>query len=306
MKKILLTGIVLGILFSMNGLYASFSGDDAGTSGAQFLKLGAGARATSMGNAFAGVADDSTAIYWNPAGINLIDGKAISVTHNIMYEDIYYDWVSVVKPIEGGKLGVGIQYLSYGSIIGRDDTGLATGNFKPNDLAVSISYGRTFGEILTGINLKYISAKIVDTAVAYAVDIGGMYKLMDNKLSVGVVLQNLGSELKYVNESDPLPLNIKVGGSYAVKDNWIVALDINAPNDNEANVCLGTEYIYKVNEELDIAGRAGYTTENKDTKGLNGITAGLGGVYKGYALDYAFMPFGDLGDTHRISFGIKF
>jgi hemolysin activation/secretion protein len=59
-----------------------------------------------------------------------------------------------------------------------------------------------------------------------------------------------------------------------------------------------------------VAGRLGYNTQSQDTGGLHGLSMGLGLMYTDYAmnysLDYAFVPYGELGNTHRISFGIKF
>ena len=301
----LLAFLLLSFMFS-HGLYAAFSKDDAGTSGAQFLKLGAGARATAMGNAFAGVSDDSTAVYWNPAGLNQVKKTSISVAHNIMFEDIYYDWASCARPFEFGTLGIGIQYLSYGSIVERDATELEIGSFKPNDLAVTVGYAREFGKVMAGVNAKYISSKIKETATAFAFDVGGMYKLMDKKLSVAAVVQNLGTKLKYVDDKEKLPLNIKIGGAYNIFNYWSAALDLNFPVDNQMNACLGTEYKYKIGDEISAFGRLGYTTETKDVGGLNGVTGGVGGEYKNYSLDYAFVPFGDLGNTHRVSLGVKF
>jgi len=300
-----LTFLLLTFLFS-HSLYAAFSKDDAGTSGAQFLKLGAGARATAMGNAFAGIADDSTALYWNPAGLNQVKQKSISVAHNIMFEDIYYDWASCTKPLKNGAVGIGIQYLSYGTIKGMDENEIETGNFRPNDLAVTLGYARMLGKVMAGASLKYISSKIKETATAFALDVGGMYKLMNKKLSVAAVAQNLGTKLKYIDDKETLPVNIKISGAYKIFKNWTADLDINFPVDNEMNACAGTEYAYKVNKEISVFGRLGYTTETKDVGGLNGVTGGIGGEYKGYNLDYAFVPFGDLGNTHRISLGVRF
>jgi hypothetical protein len=155
--------------------------------------------------------------------------------------------------------------------------------------------------------LKYISSKIEnESASAVAVDIGGMYRLMENRLSCGLVLQNIGTKMKYISEEDPLPFNIKAGGSYSIKDNWKGVLDINMPRDNEVIMGLGTEYMHEINKELSAAGRLGYNTRNKDTGGTNGFSVGMGVVYNAYGIDYAFAPFGDLGATHRISLSMKF
>ena len=304
---VLSAAFVLSCHFSVS-LCASdyFSRDAVGTAGAQFLKLGAGARATAMGNAFSAVADDSTALYWNPAGLYQTNQKSLVVAHNIMFEDIYYDWASFSKPIDSGVIGIGVQYLSYGNIMGRDNTELETGNFQPNDLAVTLGYARMICGVTAGANLKYITSKIVNTASAGAIDIGGMYKMMKDKLALAAVVQNLGTKMKFIDEKDRLPMNVKLGGSYDVMKGLIADVDVNFPIDNHVNVCVGSEYSCRINADINASVRVGYTSETKDVGGLNGITAGAGGEYKGYALDYSFSPFGDLGNIQRISLGIKF
>ena len=288
-------------------LGAAFSESDTGTSGAQFLSLGAGARASGMGGAYAGVADDSSAVYWNPAGLNQISERCLSVTHNIMFEDIYYDWVSYVKPLaSGGALGLGVQYMSYGKIMETDETGLDVSNFRPNDLAVTGSYGFAISKLMLGISAKYISSNIKETAVAYAADAGAMYKIADGRVSLGLVVQNAGGKIKFKEEGDKLPFNIKFGGAVRLKNNWLLSADANDPVDGKIYFCAGTEYCVKVSKDVTLAARAGYGTGTEDTGGLSGVTGGIGADYGDYELDYAFSPFGDLGDVHRITFGLKF
>ena len=305
MNKIFLA-VTLAV-FSVSISFGAFSSNDKGTSAAQFLKLGAGARAAAMGDAASALSSDSTDIYWNPAGLSNITGKgSMSVMHAVWFEDISYDWASYAMPYKNwGVFGLGVQYLSYGNIKKADNTGLETGDFSPTDLCVSLSYARNIKGIALGANAKYISQKITNSAVAYAVDLGAQYKTND-KLTLGLAVQNIGTKIKFVNEEDPLPFNVKVGGAYALKDNWLAVLDINAPIDSEVNVGAGTEYNYKIKEKLDIFGRAGYNTRNIKTGGLNGLTTGVGIKYMDYSFDYAFVPYGKLGNTQRLSLSIKF
>ena len=305
MRKLLAAAAAV-VLMSVPG-FCAFSASDAGTSTAQFLKLGAGARAAGMGGAFAGMADDPTAIYWNPAGLNRMEGRSLSVMHAVWVENITYDWASYAQKVENlGTFGAGIQYLNYGNITQTDATGLETGSFSPADLAVSLAYARKFKGVDLGVNVKYISSKITQTASAEAVDLGAMYPLMNERLWLGAAVQNMGTKMKFIDEEDPLPMNIKLGGAYAVRPNWKVALDVNAPVDDAVFVGLGTEYGYKINEKMNAEGRLGYNSQAKDTGGLNGISAGVGFTYLGYCIDYAFVPYGDLGNTQRISFSVKF
>jgi len=205
--------------------------------------------------------------------------------------------------------------LSYGDIKETDETGLEGNDFKPNDLATTISYARKISNISLGINIKYISSKIKETAQAFAVDMGGMLTSEDDKLSFGIVVQNIGQKMKFADVEEALPVNIKLGSGYRIKDNWVIALDVNAPKDNSIKVGIGTEYNCKLDfrsnsmqyeNSANVSFRAGYNTVTKDIDGLKGITAGLGCSYKDYSVDYAFVPFGDLGNTHRISMTINF
>jgi hypothetical protein len=302
MKKLIIAlavaTMITGTSFAVN--------PDAGTSTAQFLKLGAGARASGMGGAFAGVANDATAIYWNPAGLGNLTSGALSVMHASWLDDINYEWAAYAQPLGGfGVLGVGVQYLSYGTLTKLDSTGLEGDSFNPADMAATLSYAKKIGSFGLGINLKYISSKIVDTAMAYGADIGIQQKLGD-KLTLGLVAQNMGSKMKFINEEDPLPMNIKFGGAYSIKSNWIAALDINSPNDDDIAYAAGTEYVWALDNNMGIAGRIGYTTAAQDTGGVNGISAGFGFNYKIYSVDYAYVPYGDLGNTQRTSLSIKF
>ncbi|MFH1368800.1 MAG: PorV/PorQ family protein [Elusimicrobiota bacterium] len=308
MKRIFLAVTIAA--FAINPGYGAFSSSDAGTSAAQFLKLGAGARAAGMGEALVAAADDSTSIYWNPAGLNKVSGKSFSLMHAVWFEDISYDWASFAMPYrDWGVFGMGVQYLSYGSIKRIDNTGLETGDFSPTDLCVSLSYARQCKGFDLGANVKYISLKIENSAVAYAADIGAQYKLMnvlDDKLTLGLAAQNMGTKVKFISEEDPLPMNIKAGGTYQIRENWIAVLDINAPIDNAVSFGIGSEYACIVNETITALGRLGYNTRNKDTGGLNGLTAGFGVAYQDYSFDYAFVPYGELGNTQRISLSVKF
>jgi hypothetical protein len=155
-----------------------------------------------------------------------------------------------------------------------------------------------------GANLKYISSNLdSETATAYALDVGAK-KEISEKLEVGVAVQNLGTELKYVKDGDPLPLNLKVGGKYSVS-NISLLVDLNQMNDTGFFTNVGAEYAKKMGD-VDGAVRVGYNSNVKGIESANGLSAGLGMMYKKYTLDYAIAPYGDLGLTHRISLSAKF
>jgi len=175
-------------------------------------------------------------------------------------------------------------------------------------MVLTLSYSRTIKDIPLGANVKIISSKLEDeTAYGFAFDLGGLYKLMEDKLSLGLVIQNLGMGLKFIDERDPLPVNIKTGAAYKILNNkLILALDINYPLDYDFNAHIGAEYIYEIGNII-LMPRVGYkTTTISDLDTLSGLSAGFGTRYELYGIDYAWVPYGDLGNTHRISINVKF
>ncbi|MFH1282632.1 MAG: PorV/PorQ family protein [bacterium] len=309
--KVLFPGILaLTILniFALNS-WANFSMSDSGTTTAQFLKLGVGARAIGMGEAYSAVAADPTAIYWNPAGLAAISEHSLSLMHAVWFESIYYDYFAYAQPIGAyGVIGLGIQYLSAGDIVEMDNDANKIGNFNPTDTAVTISWAEDFQDILIGLSIKYIAVEIKDAASTISSDIGVIYPLFLNKAQVSFSMQNLGGTIKFDTEKEDLPFNARLGLSVNVLESLIVAMDVNTPIDYNPYVCFGGEYCLGKQNDFSLALRAGYNshTLKSELGGISGFSTGIGFKLWDISTDYAWVPFGDLGTTHRVSLGFKF
>ncbi|MFC1566431.1 PorV/PorQ family protein [bacterium] len=307
MKKILCTLILL--TFCSQVLFAA--NNKVGTTGAQFLKIGIGSKPIAMGSAYTALADDIHAVYWNPGGIALFKTKQIMAQHIIWFEEINYEYLALAYPSEKfGTFAISASYLNSGEIEKRSgDTDEPDGTFDATDMALAITYGfklnKAFG---FGLNIKYIKCTIDNyDAETFAADAGFLYKPKNRPLSLGAAIQNIGSEIKYIDEGDPLPLNIKVGAGYKALSNkaLTLSLDVNYPNDNDVNAGFGTEYNLKIMRDFFMPLRIGYKTLN-DFDLIDGLSAGVGFMFKEYSLDIAWVPYGELGDTYRISLWIKF
>lgn len=294
------------ILIFINSLCYGLDRTDIGTATAQFLKLGPGAKPAAMGDSFTAVANDATAVYWNPAGLCDVKSTSVSLMHAAWFGNITNDWVSCACSAPAGTFGFGVQYLSYGSIEQTDYTGLSIGSFNPRDMAFTVSYSRNIAAVRFGISAKYISSTIENTATAFAADAGGIVKLYDDKLSLGIILQNAGTKMKFIDVENQLPTTLRFGLAYYAGKNLLVASDIDFPVDGEIGTGIGFEYRYLLSTGLALAGRAGYNSRAKDVNGLTGLTTGIGVELCSFGFDYAFVPFGDLGITQRISFSYKF
>ncbi len=301
MRHLKFLGILLTGLLTAQLLYAG-----AGTTGAVVLKESIGARATAMGDAYVGIASGADAIFWNPAGLAEMKTREIGAMYLKDVADIDFETINYVQPLPHGQaVAIAIERLSAGNLeINYLDGTSRTVNAQ-SDFVYNAAYAKQILDNLSaGANFKLLSSNLAETetASAYAVDLAVLYKLATVKgLSMGANIQNIGSGIKYISETDPLPLNVKVGAAYRTEvknDVLTVAADFNKPKELSSRVNLGFEYLYN----KIMAFRAGY----KIGYDLDTFTAGFGFKIGNYGLDYAFAPKGDLGNNHRLSFSLNF
>lgn len=278
----------------------------AGTSAAAFLKLGAGARAEGMGRAFSSVADDVTAVYWNPAGLAQLETAELAAMQNTHFVDTQYQFVAGARPFGDNVFGLSIYRLDYGTIDRYTAADVKEGGFSAGSLAANLSMGRKIGDrLMAGVTAKFVQETLEsETAGTFAADLGMIYKL--DRANVSAVIQHAGAGLKMVSESAPLPLTVRLGASQKfVQDKLLAAVEISKANDSDASFHGGVEYrLTQI-----IALRGGYTAtpgQSTDLGGLTGANAGLGMTFNRFNLDYSVSPFGDLGLSHRFSLGYKF
>ncbi len=307
MKKLALTLSALLLIAGANTAW-SFGSSSKGTSTAGFLKIGPGARAAAMGEAYSAVANDATALYWNPAALRQVKKNSISLMHADYLESSNYEYGAFAHTGSKFSIGAGVQLMSAGTITGRDDSGLETGGFSPKDMALTLGYAQEIGSFSAGVAAKYIQSKIIDSAETGAVDLGLLSpKLVQEKLSFAFTASNLGGTIKYDQKSESLPVLLKVGSAFDLTKAWLVSADLGFPKDNDAYGAFGTEYRLEIASELSIAGRAGYNTRTSgDVDGFSGASFGAGFNIKSLSFDYGFVPFGDIGDTHRVSLSLNF
>jgi type IX secretion system protein PorV len=277
-----------------------------GTTAADILKIGVGARAIGMGEAYVAQADDVSSLYWNPAGLALMQERQASFMYDQMYQDLKFQNANIGIPLENGAIGGSLSYLSYGDIQGFDQSGVPTGNQSAYSGVATLGAAWLGDQWSAGVNAKGIQEKLADeTANDAAFDIGGnvIYPkpVLGGTLRFGAVAQNLGSSMKFEQQSDPLPMDWKVGvAAVQLMDRRLnVSLDYTTPKDDSGFVSSGFEYWLVP----FIALRAGYV--NSKTEG-SGMRAGIGIRYKGVSFDYAYAGQGELGLSHRYELSFRF
>lgn len=298
MKKTVI--VVLFFLFS-SAVFAQ--NDGSANTGLAFLKLGVGARALAMGDAYSSVSEDGTAVIYNPARLNSGNNHNVTLMYNSAMKDMKNNFIGA--KLRYNKLGIGIGLLktSVDEIEIRNIPGAPIDKFDAQNISLNVSLCYEFYKNLSvGITSKLLYEKIyIDEASGYAFDIGTNYT-KDN-LSISFVLSNLGSVNALKETSTKLPTSIRFGGAYTFTKNnlnFILALEgFKVLDGGKLHVNTGAEVCYR--DLLFV--RAGYQTayENK------GFTTGIGFKYKGIILDYAFIPYSNsFGTSNTISLGFNF
>lgn len=299
MKKIIL--FILAWSFS----FADYS---KGRSGASFLKIDSLPRAASLGGAFSSISDDLSALYYNPAGLgqlSLPEGVAAGAE---WIDKTRFGIIGYCSPIsESSGLGVSVFYLKTGKIPLYKDDKYDTqqeGEFTGNDLAIRFGYGIKFTKSnYFGITGGFLSQRIEEEkSSSFFFDVGQIYRpyFLDN-VTFSIVLQNIGSKIKFIREEDELPLTLRIGTSYKPVDNAFIACDIIKPKDNTWQIKGGIEW--ELNNILTL--RGGYNSQIFKDLGI-GVSLGFGLNIQTFKLDYAYVPYNDLGETHRLSFTTHF
>lgn len=282
------------------------------------LSLGYGGRAMGMGQAFTALADDPTAVFWNPAGLEYVYQQSITLFHSTLFEGTLYDFLGYAYPtLSLGTFGFGLGRIGTGGIVQRDASQFELGTFSWDEYQAYFSYAKRLPWNLTpGITVRVVRrafSGLVDQGRpndnGVGMDLGLMYRpdmfssLFLRDWSLGFNIRNLFTpQLKEGNILDELPLSIRFGlmrkiyigaGGSAMN----VLFDVDYSEKRSTRFHFGAEYEFRNLGML----RAGYDG--------SGLTFGAGVKYKIFQIDYAFgnSPYGGvLPSLHRFSLSVNF
>jgi len=341
MKKIILLLLILPLIkaHSADGIIVRASNAEnftkVGADGGQFLKIGVGARGTGMAGAFSGLADDLTALHYNPAGINAQEGVTTNFSHTAWFGGFAHNFAAVAFPLSPQyKIAVSFVNFTTGDI---EETTLlqdnGTGrNYSVDDLSLQMTFAGKLTEQFTfGITAKYVQLAFADVSSGgLAIDVGTQYDTGIEGIKFGFSVHNLGTDhaydgeglsdrkkrnelanslpvdLKYTAYRFSLPLTFRVGFAKEILSDDMnrldAAFDFVASSDVPEQYVFGLEYAW--NDLVYV--RGGYLLGHDQL----GLAGGLGlnynsGGFNG-SLDYSINPTADIGLINRFTVGLNF
>lgn len=291
-----------------------FSSEAAGTAGSEWLNIGVDPRGMAMGNAFIAETREAYSMYWNPAGLSQIPRVSAAAMHNEYVAGIRMQYAAYAQRItDTSVIGGAIRYFDAGGIVQRDIHGNDKGTFRPRNYVYELGWGQNITDltdaerdISLGVTARYFYSDMVAHASGFAGDLGIQAHFTEAYMpyNFAVVVQNLGTGQKFDQVRDSLPFQAKVGTSIRPQKFLLFALDGVIPVSNTPYLALGTEVSLDTPKRIKVLLRGGYNSRNQfnGLEGFRGFSFGTGAVAGDLSFDYAFIPFGLLGNSHRFSF----
>jgi len=326
-------GLVAALLLALAAAPALAQNANPGTTAGQVLQVPLGARAMGMGTAFTAVANDDSALEYNPAGLSLLNAQDIEFTYiagagQTSLQQISYGGPTPFTGITGNgytTLAASLLYSQSGTIqvntLNPDGSLASSSNLNAgSDVVFEAGYSERVGmtpvelkdgtydlDHFFGVGAKYLHSTLAETyhASAVAADVGYMLRSPQTGWSFGASGLNLGTKLNYLDEADPLPATARAGvaweGGEPGVHNLILSADTNyLINERLYHINAGMEYFWLRTYGL----RLGYQF-NDPTQG--GLTLGFGLRWKGrFLVDYAWAMGDQLGNGQRFTLAYRF
>ena len=336
MRHIVICSVLLLLAGGAKGqLIPNLGGQRAGISAFQFLKIGVGARPVALGETFVAIANDASALFWNPAGLVQFDQNRVLVAHTEYVVDIKHEFLGTAYHLSSNDaVGVSVSSLHMDEMpVTTETQPFGTGRyFSFGDVAVGLSYSKRMTDQFSfGVTFRYVEETLDLLKMRGIVtDLGTFYMTGLGSSRFAVVVSNFGADVTPSGEvpqtygsgtissfqSFSPPTQFKLGFAMEPMETEnqrvTTSIELNHPNDNAENVHIGIEYQWEkwLWLRTGVKRTIGERLFGVDNAGSNDFTAGFGvAIPTGVSdirVDYAYANFNALGGVHRISLELSY
>ena len=262
------------------------------TTAVPFLLISPDSKQGAMGDVGVATEPDVQSTHWNVGKLAFADRKmAFGLTATpwlrSLVPDIFLYYLSSYYKLNKRQcVSTSLRYFTLGNIELTDAQGTRTGNFKPNEFALDLGFSQQLSKIFgLGVSMRYINSSISrvyfngstgNAASSLAVDLGGYLKPnrfkwgeRDMTWTGGFLFSNVGAKIKYSNDENFLPMNLRLGTGLKTEFDAYNALSVYV-DFNKLLVPTPPQYQYK----LDSLGNATNDIELDPSTGKRKIAAG--------------------------------
>jgi hypothetical protein len=333
MKTILINMIiVMGLCASVPTVATGQGFSNAGSAGANFLKIPVEPVGAALGNSLVASAQGVQGLYWNPGALAFTEGTEVLLSRVNWISDTRVSFLGIARNLGPGTLGLSVTALTMDKMeITTETQPNGTGAFfSSGSYAVGLSYGlKIIDRFSFGGTAKYVYEYIWETnGSTFAFDFGSVYITDFHNMRIGMRLANFGGDaifggspvdnkpdavaqsgmsysydprLDRVSKEYPLPQLFNVGISIdplqSEEHRLTLTAAVNDPNDNKSQLTFGSEYVWQDMVFLRLGYKSGFD-EQHVSAGL-GVKASLGGILT--QVDFAYADFGRLGAISFLS-----
>lgn len=310
-KERLLMILLFCLVFATNVVFAK------AVTGVAILNQAIGVRQLGMAEVATGLSDDASAMHYNPAGIATVRRIELNAMYHQNIIDTRNEALNLIFPLKKGLLlhnraSIGMGVLAYQGgdiekiVLTEDESSIKSREVltAESDYQIGLCYSeevaKYLGNTYAGVMVKWIQSELVEKyrARAVGIDMGVLHKV--GGLGLGIAIQNIGTEMKFIKVGDSLPFTIRVGGSYERKIGKI------------AKMVLGVDGIKVKNDDMrynlggecwieDILGIRGGYKINDDNK----VSIGASIRYKWVQLDYGYKMMDVFNNTHQAAITLR-
>jgi hypothetical protein len=305
--------IKAGLLFCLAGMAAGLGASaapeltlyPASKVALPVLGVPIGVRAVGMGEAYTAAGGDVNSLHWNPAGLGRIDGFELGLMHNewsttLGLRQEYLAYGMSLGPASG--LAASFNYFSLGTLAERSSTGALGAESGAAALSGSLGYAGGFlqdGKLKLGAAAEFgMESLFKQGSSAFGGSLGLLYDF-NRQFSLGLSALHLGA----AGGGFSPPSEARAGLAFATASKALVlGLDSSLPFNGDPSVNAGAELNFS-----GLSLRGGWRQSFSSVEGdvSSGFTAGAGFKSGFFALDYAFVPYGDFSTTHRVAVSVE-
>jgi hypothetical protein len=298
--------VFAGVLIMLSLAINSFAASAGGTTLFNFLKIPLNASQASLAgiNAF-----NVTSAASNPAMLPFFERVSLSASYALYFQDTSFNSASLTIPAGNGGINISYGGFDYGTMDSYTEDAygdyVKNGTFGASDAFAGLSYGFSINyEFYAGVGIKNVWQKIDDSKMSGFVFNAAVMYMPDTTWYIAGGADNAGPDV----EGYKMPSSIYAAFINADEESFMYGFELRSFLGDSAWFNAACEYNY--NRTLFL--RAGYKLSlNNNNNSLGewyekNLSLGFGIEYGAFGLDYAWLPFGELGDTNMISLQIYF